>query len=342
MSRYFYQLKYLYRSYFDLSERVVAFDVAAPEVLPVVVAKTPVVFHKLNGYREGGDAFLSATLINDYIDCPLRFYFKAVEELSEEEEVRETIEADLFGSIFHRVMELIYSRFKGKIITPDALNEMVKDEQRLTEAIEQAFARYYFKEEGSVQPLEGKHYLVGEVLRSYVLQTLKLDREFTPFEYVGAEYRFNQTYRVNESLSLNIKGIIDRVDRVNGVFRIIDYKTGRGATEFKEVQQLFDASKGNRPHQILQVFLYGMFYLLENPGVSVSPAIYYLRSVYKDFDPTVRCNKQPIEDISAYLPEFKEHLDTLLEEIFNPSIPFTQTENLKNCEWCALRELCER
>ena len=85
-----------------------------------------------------------------------------------------------------------------------------------------------------------------------------------------------------------------------------------------------------------------MFYLLENPGVSVSPAIYYLRSVYKDFDPTVRCNKQPIEDISAYLPEFKEHLDTLLEEIFNPSIPFTQTENLKNCEWCALRELCER
>jgi CRISPR/Cas system-associated exonuclease Cas4 (RecB family) len=147
---------------------------------------------------------------------------------------------------------------------------------------------------------------------------------------------------VNESLSLNIKGIIDRVDRVNGVFRIIDYKTGRGATEFKEVQRLFDASKVNRPHQILQVFLYGMFYLLENPGVSVSPAIYYLRSVYQDFDPTVRCNKQPIEDISAYLPEFKEQLDTLLEEIFNSSIPFTQTENLKNCEWCAFRELCER
>jgi len=342
VSRYFYQLKYLYGSHFDLSERVVAYDVAAPEILPVVVNKTPEVIRRLNGYREGGNAFLSASLINRYIDCPLQFYFTAVEGLSEEEEVRETIESDLFGSIFHRVMELIYSRYKGKVITPDALNEIAKDEQRLTEAIEQAFARYYFKEEGSVQPLVGQHYLVGEVLRSYVLQTLKLDREFTPFEYVGAEYRFNQTYRVNESLTLNIKGIIDRVDRVNGVFRIIDYKTGRGATEFKEVQQLFDASKGNRPHQILQVFLYGMFYLLENPGVSVSPAIYYLRSVYKDFDPTVRCNKQPIEDISAYLPEFKEHLDTLLEEIFNPSIPFTQTENLKNCEWCALRELCER
>lgn len=342
VSRYFYQLKYLYGSHFDLSERVVAYDVAAPEVLPVTVTKTPGVMRKLNGYREGGDTFLSASLINQYIDCPLRFYFMAVEGLSEEKEVRETIEADLFGSIFHRVMELMYSRYKGKVITPDTLNEMMKDEQRLTEAIEQAFARYYFKEEGNARQLEGQHYLVGEVLRSYVLQTLKLDREFTPFEYVGAEYRFNRAYRVNESLALNVKGIIDRVDRVNGVFRVIDYKTGMGATEFKETQQLFDASKGNRPHQILQVFLYGMFYLLENPGVQVSPAIYYLRSVYKDFDPTVRCDKHPIGDISVYLPEFKEQLNALLEDIFDPSIPFTQTENLKNCEWCAFRELCER
>lgn len=342
VSRYFYQLKYLYGDHFYLSERVVAHDVAAPQILPVTVAKTPGVMCKLNGYREGGNAFLSASLINQYINCPLQFYFMAVERLSEEEEVRETIEADLFGSIFHRVMELIYSRYKGKVITPDALNEMMKDEQRLTEAIEQAFARYYFKEEGNARQLEGQHYLVGEVLRSYVLQTLKLDREFTPFEYVGAEYRFNRAYRVNESLTLNVKGIIDRVDRVNGVFRVIDYKTGMGATEFKEIQQLFDASKGNRPHQILQVFLYGMFYLLENPGVQVSPAIYYLRSVYKDFDPTVRCDKHPIGDISVYLPEFKERLDALLEGIFNPSIPFTQTENLKNCEWCAFRELCER
>lgn len=342
VSRYFYQLKYLYGSHFNLSERVVAYDVAAPEVLPVTVTKTPGVMRKLNGYREGGGTYLSASLINQYINCPLQFYFTAVEGLSEEEEVRETIEADLFGSIFHRVMELIYSRYKGKVVTLDALNEMRKDEQRLTGAIEQAFARYYFKEEGNARPLMGQHYLVGEVLRSYVLQTLKLDREFTPFEYVGAEYHFNQTYRVNESLKLNVKGIIDRVDRVNGMFRIIDYKTGMGATEFKEVQQLFDASKGNRPHQILQVFLYGMFYLLENPGVQVSPAIYYLRSVYKDFDPIVRCDKQPVDDISVYLPEFKEQLDALLEKIFNPSIPFTQTENPKNCEWCAFRELCER
>ncbi len=342
VSRYYYQLKYLYRDHFDILERVVAYDVAAPEVLPVVVTKTPEVSRRLDAYRKGGESFLSASLINSYINCPLLFYFKAVEKLSEEEEVRESIEADLFGSIFHRVMELIYNRYKGKIITPDVLNEIAKNEELLTEAIEKAFARYYFKEKGKVRPLEGRHYLVGEILRSYVLQTLRLDQEFTPFEYVGAEYRFNRAYRVNESLELNFKGSIDRIDRVNETLRVIDYKTGKGSTQFKDIQQLFDSSKSNRPHQIFQVFLYGMFYLLENPGAQVSPAVYYLRSVYRDFDPVIRCNKQSVEDISVYMPEFRERLDALLEEIFDPFVSFTQTENPKNCEWCDFRELCER
>ena len=70
---------------------------------------------------------------------------------------------------------------------------------------------------------------------------------------------------------MNFKGSIDRVDRVNGIHRVIDYKTGTGATDFKEIGQLFDASKNNRPHQILQLFVYGLFYLMENPAAAVSP-----------------------------------------------------------------------
>ena len=183
---------------------------------------------------------------------------------------------------------------------------------------------------------------MGEILRSYVKQTLKVDRQFTPFEYLSAEYRFARPYSVNDRLSVNFKGSIDRVDRVNGIHRVIDYKTGTGATDFKEIGQLFDASKNNRPHQILQLFVYGLFYLMENPAAAVSPAVYYLRSVYKDFDPTVRYDRHPIEDISVFLPEFQERFNTLLEEIFDPSVPFMQTENPKSCQWCAFRDLCEK
>ncbi len=342
VSRYFYQLKYLYPDYFNISERVVAYDVAAPEILPVSVTKTPEVLRKLDAFRKGGESFLSASLINNYINCPLQFYFTAVEGLYEEDEVRESVESDLFGSIFHKLMETIYSRYKAKTVTPDVLTSIAKDDALLTKLLEEAFAEYYFKQKDEPRPLLGQHYLIGEILRSYVKQTLETDKQFTPFEFVGAEYRFRTPYRVNAGLSVNFKGIIDRIDKVGDSYRIIDYKTGTGMTDFKQIADLFDGSKPNRPYQILQVFVYALFYAQEYPDVRLSPAIYYLRSIFGDPSPAVTCNKRPISDILVFMDEFLSLFNNCLEEIFNPEIPFTQTRNTKNCQWCAFKELCNR
>lgn len=342
VSRYFYQLKYLYPDYFDISERVVAYDVAAPEISPVSVTKTAEVLRKLDAFRQGGDSFLSASLVNNYINCPLQFYFTAVEGLYEEDEVRESIESDLFGSIFHKMMETIYSRYQSKIVTPDVLTSLAKDDALLTKHLEKAFADCYFKQKEDSRPLLGQHYLIGEILRSYVKQTLETDKQFTPFEFVGAEYRFRAPYRVDDKLSVNFKGIIDRIDRVGDSYRIIDYKTGIGTTDFKQVIDLFDGSKPNRPYQILQLFVYALFYTQENPNVRLTPAIYYLRSIFGDPSPAVTCNKRPISDISIFMDEFLSLFNHCLTEIFNPEIPFTQTKNSKNCQWCAFKELCNR
>ena len=342
VSRYFYQLKYLYPDCFDISERVATYDVSAPDIPPVTVTKTADVLSKLQSFTKGGTSYLSASLINNYINCPLQFYFTAVEGLSEESEVQESVESDVFGSIFHRLMEMIYNRYKGLSVTPDVLSGIAKNDRYLTELIEKAFARYYFKDEENTRPLQGQHHLIGEILRSYVKQTLAVDKQFTPFEYIDSEYRFVKEYAVNPVLTVNFKGSIDRIDRVGGAHRIIDYKTGTGATDFKSIEQLFDESKNNRPSQILQVFVYALFYALENPGKQLSPAIYYLRSVFKDFDPTITFDKNPVENISRFLPEFTEKFNALLQEIFNPNIPFSQTKNEKNCQWCAFKEVCGR
>lgn len=342
VSRYATQLKYLYPAYFDLSERVVAYDVAAPQIYPVSVPKTPDVLKKLDAFRKGGGAYLSASLINNYINCPLQFYFTAVEGLYEEDEVRESVESDLFGSIYHKLMETIYRRYLGKTVTPDVLTSIAKDDVWLTKLLEEAFAEYYFKRKDDPRPLIGQHYLIGEILRSYVKQTLEMDKRFTPFEFVGAEYSFKAPYRVNEQLQVNFKGIIDRIDRVGEYSRIVDYKTGSGSTDFKQIPDLFDGAKPNRPYQILQVFMYAYFYLEAHPGTTLSPAIYYLRSIFGDPEPTVTCNKRAVTDISVFMDEFISLFNSCLEEIFNPEQPFVQTKNTKNCQWCAFRELCNR
>lgn len=342
VSRYFYQLKYLYGDAFDIRERVAGYDVSAPKILPVSVAKTPDVMRKLDKFRAGGDASLSASLINNYINCPLQFYFTAVEGLSEEDEVKEFIEADVFGSILHRLMETVYDRYRGQTVTPDVLAEITKNDAYLTEMIEKAFARYYFKDENNPKPLQGQHYLIGEILRDYVKQTLRVDKQFSPFQYVGSEYRFDTHYSVNDSLVVNFKGSIDRIDRIGNTYRVIDYKTGSGATDFKSVEQLFDASKNNRPYQILQVFVYALFYLKQDSDKTISPAIYYLRSLFKNFNPVISYGNQPVTDISVYMEEFTDRFNACLTDIFNPEIPFSQTLNEKNCEWCAFKDVCGR
>jgi len=60
-----------------------------------------------------------------------------VEGLSEETEVQESVESDVFGSIFHRLMEIIYNRYNNQTVTTDILSGIAKDDAYLTGIIEQ-------------------------------------------------------------------------------------------------------------------------------------------------------------------------------------------------------------
>lgn len=339
VSRYFYQLKYLYNRSFRIEENVVSYAVSAPEIQPVSVHKTPEVMRKLQEFRAGGEAYLSASLINNYINCPLQFYFVAVEGLSEEKEVQESVESDIFGTIYHAIMQQVYYRYRNKPVLPDTLKAITGNDKYLTDLIERSFAEHYFRQKDKRRTLTGHHYLVGEILRNYVKQTLYFDGQFAPFEYIDSEHRFKSVHRVSENLSVNMKGSIDRIDNVENTLRIIDYKSGKGELNFKDIDQLFDGSKSNRPYQILQVFIYALFY---DSALPISPAIYYLRNIFKEHNPTVALSGTPIGDISAYLDEFTEKLNACLQEIFDGSIPFFQTLNEKNCEWCSFKDVCGR
>ena len=122
VSRYLYQIKYLYPQHFNLNERQFSYQVKSPLAEPIVVNKTGAVWEKLSEFKAGGNRALSASSFNNYIDCPLQFYLRYVEKLSEEDEVEESIEYSSFGSILHKVMQDIYDRCKDSVVTPDMLN----------------------------------------------------------------------------------------------------------------------------------------------------------------------------------------------------------------------------
>lgn len=346
VSRYFNQIKYLYKDSFYIKERIATYKVSSNESLSISIQKTPKIMEKMNAYLQGGEKMLSASSINTYLNCPLQFYFSVVEEMAEEDEISETIEASTFGTIFHSIMEWLYHPFKGKLITADLLHKIRKDEKLLTENIERSFAENYFKTD-KVKHLTGQNYLTGEVLRKYIKQVLITDSKLTPFIYIDSEERITREYPLPSGKIVSLKGFIDRIDEVKGHTRIIDYKTGRGDLRFKEIKDLFDKELKDRPKSVMQVFMYSHLYLLQHPDKILEPGIYYLRNLFSSqFDPNVvnktRGNNTRITDFSEYREEFKELFDKCLDEIFDPHTPFTQTPTGEACKWCIFTNICKK
>lgn len=345
VSRFVHQLRYHYQ--YPLIDELVVYDVASSAVPPISVEKTAEVETLLSDFLAGGPRALSASAINTYLDCPLKFYFSVVEQIQEEDEITETVERDVFGSILHKVMEELYAPFKGKLVTADLLKLLRKDQPLLTGAIARAFAELFFKSP-VVRPLEGENFLTGEMIRKYVEKILEQDARFTPFYYVESEKKVRAALALHNGKVVQLKGFIDRVDSSDRTLRIVDYKTGSGKLAFESVEGLFDKEAKDRPKAVMQVFLYAWMYqqLPEYGGQPIQPAIYYLRTLFQgSFDPVVqqtqgRGKADKVDVFQTFSSDFEESLRQCLDEIFNPDLPFTQTATGKACAYCPFRGLC--
>lgn len=345
VSRFVHQLRYHYQ--YPLIDELVVYDVASSAVPPISVQKTAEVEKLLSDFLSGGPRALSASAINTYLDCPLKFYFSVLEQIQEEDEITETVERDVFGSILHKVMEDLYAPFKGKLVTADLLKLLRKDQPLLTGTIARAFAELFFKSP-VVRPLEGENFLTGEMIRKYAEKILEQDARFTPFHYIESEKKVRATITLSDKRVVQLKGFIDRVDSLDRVLRIVDYKTGSGKLEFESVEGLFDKEAKDRPKAVMQVFLYAWMYqqLPEYTGMPIQPAIYYLRTLFqRSFDPVVEQKKgrgkaDKVNSFQDFAADFEDKLRQCLDEIFNLDIPFTQTETGKACAYCSFRGLC--
>lgn len=345
VSRFVHQLRYHYQ--YPLIDELVVYDVASSAVPPISVQKTAEVEKLLSDFLSGGPRALSASAINTYLDCPLKFYFSVLEQIQEEDEITETVERDVFGSILHKVMEDLYAPFKGKLVTADLLKLLRKDQPLLTGTIARAFAELFFKSP-VVRPLEGENFLTGEMIRKYAEKILEQDVRFTPFHYIESEKKVRATIALSDKRVVQLKGFIDRVDSLDRVLRIVDYKTGSGKLEFESVEGLFDKEAKDRPKAVMQVFLYAWMYqqLPEYTGMPIQPAIYYLRTLFqRSFNPVVEQKKgrgkaDKVNSFQEFVADFEDKLRQCLDEIFNLDMPFTQTETGKACAYCSFRGLC--
>ena len=348
VSRYIHQLKYHYRQ--PIEEKIATFDIGITKPDVVEVTKTPEVLQKLSRFTTTDEGkSLSASAINTYLDCSLKFYLSSVEGLREGDDVEETIAANTFGSIFHGAMEELYRPIAGQMVTAEMLDTIIKNNKTIEDAVALAFTRNFLRKTEGVERPKGQHQLTTGIIQNYIEQLLKIDRQRTPFEYVASEYRFDlQMPLFGGATQVNLKGFIDRIDRKESITRILDYKTGsHDLTVFTGLEQLFDKEEKKRPKAVLQTFMYALLYLQKEGNQQIEPGIVTIRSLFKkDFDTQLICKEerqgQAVNNFGQFKEPFAALFTSCLEEIFDSAIPFTQTQNTDHCTHCPFTVICKR
>ena len=343
VSRFVHQLRYHYKV--PIQQKLSVFNIASPHIKPFKVDKDSETMRALSLYET--EKSLSASAINTYLDCPLKFYLTMIRGIDEDKVVTETLRHDLFGTLLHRVMELAYQPFCGQTVTADLLKN-VAAEKNMTELIQKAFAKDYYHSD-EVRPLIGQASLYGETIRKYACKILEYDRSLTPFQYIASEQLFRRKFPIAGGRTINLKGFIDRIDHLNGTVRIVDYKSGRpDAMTFSSMENLFDKTEKDRRKAIMQVFLYAWVYALDSNADHIQPAIYYAINLFKqsNFDPAiyqlVEKEKTVIDRFENEYPAFEDSLYTCLNELFDAETPFTMTPIVKHCEYCPFTGICGR
>ncbi len=348
MSRYLQQL--IYESGLNVEKRILHNPIQPKPVDPIVVRKDDKLIQALVDLNAGNNYYkgISPSALNTYIECRLKFYLHYVARAKEPKEVEEDLDARVLGNFVHKVMELFYKEICKKNGRKEIkADDLINPNARVDKLIDQVFIEEYRLDPSKPVIYEGQKIIVSEVVKRFVLRIIEMDKMYAPFSMEGLE-QGGLLYHVtldNFPVSVIVSGNIDRVDRKNNILRIIDYKTGKDQLNFDSVASLFERD-GKRNKAAFQTMLYALLYKAnaKTSGFKIVPGLINRLNLFdKNFQFGLKLGKDHyVDDVDVVLPEFEQHLKLLLEELYNPEVPFDQTKNVEICRYCAYQNICYR
>lgn len=315
--------------------------------------------------------FISPSALNDYLRCPLLFYFKNIAGLREPDAC-DIDDNRLFGTIFHTTAELLYKNICNSegIVTKEAIDNLLKDKFKNTiyRLIDEAFSKEIFR--NRKPNYDGLQLINREAISLYIIKLLKADIEIAPFKIVGLETEVyeNISFEVNGApKDIIIGGKIDRIDNIKGKdgkdsLRIVDYKTGVVTPKvMDDVASIFNPDNiGKHSDYYLQIMLYSIitrnfdkpFILqdkeiaaLNKQNIRVIPFLMFIQKNGRNNETVLKIKdgkgSKDINDILEYEDEFRDNLRILLSEIFNKEKGFEPTSDVNQCTNCAYVRICK-
>ncbi len=317
----------------ELTDETVTFPLAPEVVLPLEVPKTEPLLEQLRGFAV--ETGFSPSALSTYLNCPLQFYYRYILRLKEADEPEETMEEHTFGKVLHGALEKLYQPFEGKMVEASDIDGFA---DQLSGVIEAEFKQVTLTDNFQF----GRNRLLLGVIKNLIEHLLEIDRSDAPFLVKGLELELETqltTLKMPEGVKL--RGFLDRVDEVKGITRIIDYKTGKvSRLDLKDFEEIREGQKKREPFQ-LSTYAYLFLRNEALPG-EVSPGIYFMRNLSEGLQflqtgPT----KSTVLDLESLL-DYESEMVALIDEIFDPELPFLQTEEEDRCRFCAYKQMCVR
>lgn len=218
-SRYIKQLEYHFGV--PVKRYVVKYGSMKAAALPEI-CKTDADVRKIR------ETVLSATALQNYLACPAKFYYGTVQGLQAEDEVSESLDYGMFGTVYHDTMRSVYTseeamdenfffgrEKEGIVLSGPCLGRISKDYIKSWLAREDMVRRKVkalIVSQLNAMEVSGRNLVVTDVIVKYVMKTLRRDLELLEaggtdaFEILGREIKVT-----GELHGQRFKGFIDRL-----------------------------------------------------------------------------------------------------------------------------------
>ncbi|SMC61089.1 PD-(D/E)XK nuclease family protein [Moheibacter sediminis] len=314
-SRFLAQMQY--ESSHKIENKIAVPEFTAQLHQPLEIMKTSAVMEALERWLEKG---ISASSLSNYLRNPIDFYQQQVLGVRDFEDAEETVGARVLGNIVHNSLEELYKPLLGKILVE-------KDFDSIFENSEKALIEAFQNEYGKGDFLRGKNHLVYKIAHSFIQNVIKSDQNLAKHnEFIvhELETQLESELILSNGKKVKLKGFIDRIDELNGIKRIIDFKTGN-VTEStlnvveKKLENIFSDAKFAKS---LQLIFYAHLYFGNRQDLNVQFGIYPLKNPKKGLIP-LKFDGETTFD-SEILRFTNNPLSNLIEEILNPEISFLE------------------
>ena len=229
------------------------------------------------------EIFLSASAIDTYENCPLKYRLGSIDGVPQTANKPELV----FGNIMHKVLQKFHE--PNKKLTKERILNILEEEWKKDE-FEYSVREQKFKEQGIELLKEYIHFL-----HDNKPNVLEREKSF--------DFKIGR---------INIRGIIDRIDKIPDGTAIIDYKTSKTTS----------SAKSN-----LQLAIYSM-YLSQSKekgigGLPASASLHFLR----EYDKPIKSHSFKKEELIMVQEKIETVADGIQKKEFNP-------KKGRHCEWC--------